>query len=89
MILQTLYFHNCNGILVKEMKYVNSGMNHISVNECNDVIISNIYISAPDESPNTDGIDVSKSKNVLIQDSVIATGKYIIIIVVVVFILCS
>ncbi|CAK9325049.1 unnamed protein product [Citrullus colocynthis] len=70
----TLYFHNCNGLLVKEMKYVNSGMNHISVNECNDVIIANIYISAPDESPNTDGIDVSKSKNVLIVDSVIATG---------------
>ncbi|XP_038888676.1 probable polygalacturonase At3g15720 [Benincasa hispida] len=69
-----LFFHNCNGLQVKEMKHINSGRNHISINDCNDVIFSNIQILAPEESPNTDGIDISKSKNVLIQDSFIATG---------------
>ncbi|KAG6576845.1 Receptor-like protein EIX2, partial [Cucurbita argyrosperma subsp. sororia] len=69
-----LFFHNCNGLRLSKMKHINSGKNHISINDCNNVVISNIHISAPDESPNTDGINISQSKNVLIENSFIATG---------------
>ncbi|XP_022979578.1 probable polygalacturonase At3g15720 [Cucurbita maxima] len=69
-----LFFHNCNGLHLNKTKHVNSGRNHMSINNCNDVIISDIHITAPDESPNTDGIDISGSKNVRIQDSFIGTG---------------
>ncbi|KAG7014865.1 putative polygalacturonase, partial [Cucurbita argyrosperma subsp. argyrosperma] len=72
--LTALFFHNCNGLRLSKMKHINSGKNHISINDCNNVVISNIHISAPDESPNTDGIDISQSKNVLIQNSFITTG---------------
>ncbi|KAJ4718378.1 Pectin lyase-like superfamily protein [Melia azedarach] len=36
--------------------------------------LSNLYISAPETSPNTDGIDISRSKNVQILDTFVATG---------------
>ena len=74
MIVQALFFHNCNGLRLSKMKHINSGKNHISINDCNNVVISDIHISAPEQSPNTDGIDISQSKNVLIQNSLIATG---------------
>ncbi|KAL6192952.1 hypothetical protein ACLB2K_034037 [Fragaria x ananassa] len=41
---------------------------------CNAVIISNINISGPGNSPNTDGIKVSNSNNTQISDSVISAG---------------
>ena len=75
MILQAIFFHNCNRLHLSKTKHVNSGRNHMSINSCNDVIISNIHITAPDESPNTDGIDISGSKNVRIIDSFIGTGN--------------
>lgn len=57
------------------MKHVNSAKNHISINLCNDVIFSHLHISAPEDSPNTDGIDISQSTNIFIQDSFIGTGN--------------
>ncbi|XP_022141107.1 probable polygalacturonase At3g15720 [Momordica charantia] len=69
-----LFLHNCNGLQLREMKHINSAKNHISINACNDVIISDLHIIAPEDSPNTDGIDVSRSNNVLIQNSFMGTG---------------
>ncbi|KAK8485993.1 hypothetical protein V6N13_055116 [Hibiscus sabdariffa] len=47
---------------------------HIAINGCKDVVVSDLFIKAPENSPNTDGIDISDSTNVLIQDSTIETG---------------
>lgn len=41
---------------------------------CNDASISQLQILAPEDSPNTDGVDVSYSTNVQIQNCKIATG---------------
>lgn len=49
-------------------------MAHIHINDCNYVTISSLRINAPESSPNTDGIDVGSSSNVVIQDCVIGTG---------------
>ncbi|KAE8695567.1 hypothetical protein F3Y22_tig00110705pilonHSYRG00167 [Hibiscus syriacus] len=47
---------------------------HISVNGCKNVVLSDLHIKAPQDSPNTDGIDISSSSNVQILDSTIQTG---------------
>ncbi|KAJ4839312.1 hypothetical protein Tsubulata_018124 [Turnera subulata] len=69
-----LHFHDCNNMWMKGLSFINSPRAHIVINSCAGVSISNIKITAPDESPNTDGIDISRSTNVRILDSVIGTG---------------
>ncbi|XP_065854744.1 probable polygalacturonase At3g15720 [Euphorbia lathyris] len=69
-----LSFHNCNGLQLSQLKHMNSQRNHISINSCHRVDISGIYIIAPKDSPNTDGIDISASSHISIKDSIISTG---------------
>ncbi|KAK8474757.1 hypothetical protein V6N12_036923 [Hibiscus sabdariffa] len=69
-----LHFNNCNGLRLKGLTHLNSPMLHISINACKDVVVSNLHIKAPEDSPNTDGIDIADSSNVQIQDSTIGTG---------------
>ncbi|CAI0392666.1 unnamed protein product [Linum tenue] len=72
--IQALSFHSCNNLRVSGLQHVNSQKNHISINGCNDVDISHLKITAPEESPNTDGIDISASNHLHIHDSFIGTG---------------
>ncbi|XP_048334866.2 probable polygalacturonase At3g15720 [Ziziphus jujuba] len=69
-----LYFHSCNGLQLRGITHLNSPRNHITLNGCNNVTLSNLTIIAPDDSPNTDGINLKDSTNVTIQDTTIATG---------------
>ncbi|OMO93049.1 Glycoside hydrolase, family 28 [Corchorus capsularis] len=69
-----LDFSACNGVQLKGLTHVNSPRAHVTVHGCKDVTISDIKITAPEKSPNTDGIDISSSSNIKIQDSTIATG---------------
>ncbi|XP_023552846.1 probable polygalacturonase At3g15720 [Cucurbita pepo subsp. pepo] len=69
-----LFFQNCTGLQLRETKHINSVKNHISLNACNDVVISNVHIIAPENIPNTYGFNISRSNNVLIQNSLIETG---------------
>ncbi|KAH6781469.1 white-brown complex-like protein [Perilla frutescens var. frutescens] len=69
-----LRFSHCNNLHVTGLKHKNSQKNHISINGCNNVNIANLHITAPATSPNTDGIDISSSTNVHIQDCIMATG---------------
>lgn len=76
MIAQALRFHQCNNLQLSGLSHINSPRNHIGISDCNGVTISHIQISAPENSPNTDGIDVSTSTHVSIRDSQIGTGKF-------------
>ncbi|CAA7024024.1 unnamed protein product [Microthlaspi erraticum] len=69
-----LKFKSCNNLRLSGLTHVDSPMAHIHINQCNDVSISRLRINAPESSPNTDGIDVAASSNVIIQDCLIATG---------------
>ncbi|KAK8595132.1 hypothetical protein V6N13_016039 [Hibiscus sabdariffa] len=71
---KALTFYGCNGLVLKGIRHINSQRNHITISNCDDVTISNLHISAPGTSPNTDGIDISGSTNVRIRDSFIGTG---------------
>ncbi|URE48945.1 Glycosyl hydrolases family 28 [Musa troglodytarum] len=54
---------------------------HISLEKCTGVDASHLTITAPTESPNTDGIHITHSKNVKIANSFIGTGDDCISIV--------
>lgn len=69
-----LDFQTCNNLRVMDLTSKNSPLNHMSISGCNGVSMSKISLIAPEESPNTDGIDISKSQHVDISDSWIGTG---------------
>nr|KJB70600.1 hypothetical protein B456_011G082300 [Gossypium raimondii] len=66
-----LTFYRCNGLVLKGIRHINSQRNHITISNCKDVTFSNLHISAPKTSPNTDGIDIS----VVAGDDCIATSS--------------
>ncbi|KAH7835460.1 hypothetical protein Vadar_026278 [Vaccinium darrowii] len=71
---KALKFNNCNYLQVSGVSITNAQRSHISLSNCADVTIFNIKITAPDNTPNTDGIDISHSTRVQIQNSDIGTG---------------
>ncbi|CAJ1948720.1 unnamed protein product [Sphenostylis stenocarpa] len=70
-----LVFKSCSYLSVHDLSIIDSPKSHIRVNGCEGATFSRINITAPVNSPNTDGIDVTFSKNISIQDSTIQTGK--------------
>ena len=45
--------------------------------ECNGVQVTNMQVNAAEDSPNTDGIHISKTQNVFIQDTQIGCGTFL------------
>ncbi|XP_078435793.1 polygalacturonase-like [Wolffia australiana] len=76
-----LTFQTCEEVSVSDLKFKNSQQMHATVSDCKGVRLSGLSISAPAESPNTDGIHVSGSTDVKISDCVIRTGDDCISIV--------
>ncbi|XP_004502362.1 probable polygalacturonase At3g15720 [Cicer arietinum] len=71
---RALQFSGCDNLQLAGLTHVNSPKNHISIDSCNGVAVSDLYITAPESSPNTDGIDIASSSNVFIDRLKIATG---------------
>ncbi|XP_028076307.1 probable polygalacturonase At3g15720 [Camellia sinensis] len=69
-----LTFNRCNNLQLSGLRHVNSANNRISITNCAVATISNIHITTPKTSPNTDGIDISNSTRIQIHDSYIGTG---------------
>ncbi|GAB4853002.1 hypothetical protein Ancab_017191 [Ancistrocladus abbreviatus] len=67
-------FVGMNRTVVQNITSLNSKFFHIGVVECRDFRGSNINISAPRFSPNTDGIHIERSSRVSLSSSVIGTG---------------
>ncbi|OIV98293.1 hypothetical protein TanjilG_16620 [Lupinus angustifolius] len=64
----------CPDLKLMGLTSINSPRNHLSINQCNGSFISDLRISAPDDSPNTDGVDISESSHMVLQNSIIGTG---------------
>ena len=73
--MQIISIHNCNNLQLTGTCHLNSARNHISINNSNHTHTFNATITAPQDSPKTDGIDVSQSSYILIQHSTIVTSK--------------
>ncbi|KAJ8644563.1 hypothetical protein MRB53_006311 [Persea americana] len=65
---------NCNNVILNGLKIVNGSGKHISIVACIGVHISQLTITAPGDSPNTDGIHIERSQHVEILSSTIGTG---------------
>ncbi|XVF44681.1 hypothetical protein PTKIN_Ptkin02bG0143700 [Pterospermum kingtungense] len=63
-----------NRTVVRSITSVNSKFFHIALVECMNFKGSKIKISAPADSPNTDGIHIQRSSSVLFSQSLIGTG---------------
>jgi polygalacturonase len=63
-------------VLLSGLTHKDSQKNHISISGCDNVTVSNLHISAPDDSPNTGGINIGSSNNVQVLDSYIGTGIF-------------
>ncbi|XAR50560.1 Polygalacturonase [Bertholletia excelsa] len=73
-IPDVLTFDRCSGLRINGLTHINSPKSHIRLTNCNGVVISNLRTVAPQNSPNTDGIDFFTSINVRVRNSVIGTG---------------
>ncbi|XP_047942809.1 polygalacturonase-like [Salvia hispanica] len=71
---KSLAFLNSNNTSINGLTSINSQMFHIVIHGCRDIKLQNIKISAPEESPNTDGIHIGLSSGVSVTNSRIATG---------------
>ncbi|XP_021800132.1 probable polygalacturonase At3g15720 [Prunus avium] len=69
-----IHFYKCDYLQLSGLKHLDSPKAHITINNCNNVSVSNLHIIAPEDSPNTDGIDISMSTFVNIHNSTIGTG---------------
>ncbi|KAG6468977.1 hypothetical protein ZIOFF_073672 [Zingiber officinale] len=79
--VQALFFKSCKNLVVENLNVKDSQQIQVNIMRCRNVKVSNLNVSAPDLSPNTDGIHVTNSRNVLIKDSIIGTGDDCISIV--------
>ncbi|XP_043715945.1 probable polygalacturonase [Telopea speciosissima] len=67
-------FMHSRHIIITNVIFQNSPFWNIHPVYCSNVVIRNVTILAPYDSPNTDGIDPDSSSNVCIEDSYISTG---------------
>lgn len=74
LLPSSLHFSGVNNAVVYEINSVNSMSFHLHVHECNNLTIHNVNITAPANSPNTDGIHISSSTLVNVTNNVIGTG---------------
>nr|XP_018677593.1 PREDICTED: exopolygalacturonase-like [Musa acuminata subsp. malaccensis] len=59
---------------IKSISSIDSKFFHIHVFESRNIIFDSIKISAPQDSPNTDGIHIADSTNIEVANSIIGTG---------------
>ncbi|KAK7854072.1 polygalacturonase [Quercus suber] len=65
---------HCKNSTISDIHTIDSARYHVVVNQSSDILVKNMHITAPESSPNTDGIHIELSQNVLVNNSVIATG---------------
>ncbi|GFP83125.1 polygalacturonase [Phtheirospermum japonicum] len=70
----SLGLYDSNGITINGLSSLNSQMFHIVIYGSQNVNLINTKISAPGNSPNTDGVHISQSSAVTILNSRIGTG---------------
>ncbi|KAG4939084.1 hypothetical protein JHK84_045281 [Glycine max] len=73
--LKVLLFYGSDGVTVTCITIQNSQQTHLKFDSCTNVQVSGISVSSPGDSPNTDGIHLQNSQNVVIYSSTLACEK--------------
>ncbi|XP_058188007.1 probable polygalacturonase At1g80170 [Rhododendron vialii] len=63
-----------NNVYISDLTFMDSPQKHIALERSTWVHATNLTITAPENSPNTDGIHVQQSRNVFIEQTLIGTG---------------
>ncbi|KAM7512465.1 hypothetical protein LguiB_011340 [Lonicera macranthoides] len=69
-----LRFYGSTGVTVNGITIQNSPQAHLKFDDCTSVQVSDVTISSPGDSPNTDGIHLQNSQDVVIHSSNLACG---------------
>lgn len=69
-----LTFYQVNNLTVKDLNIQNAQQIQVSFERCEAVEASNLTVTAPGDSPNTDGVHITHTENMQLSDSVIQTG---------------
>ncbi|KAL5231137.1 hypothetical protein ABZP36_029913 [Zizania latifolia] len=69
-----LRFYGSSNVTVTGITIVNSSQCHLKFDSCQGVMVHNVTISSPENSPNTDGIHLQNSKEVSIHHTNLACG---------------
>jgi len=69
-----IVLEHCQGVRLENITLQNSPKFHFVPSACEDVIVSNVTITAPEHAANTDAIDPGPCKNVLITKCKIDVG---------------
>ncbi|XP_027905404.1 exopolygalacturonase-like [Vigna unguiculata] len=70
----SIYFHRIKNGIIQNIKSTNPKGFHIFVTNCANIRLRRLKLTAPDESPNTDGIHISHSIGVKVARNTIETG---------------
>ncbi|XP_062088653.1 polygalacturonase [Humulus lupulus] len=71
---RSITFNWVNDAVISGLTSINSQQTHFVINSCNNVVVRNLRLIAPDQSPNTDGIHVQGSTGVTIAGATLRTG---------------
>ncbi|TVU32934.1 hypothetical protein EJB05_24699, partial [Eragrostis curvula] len=70
----SLVLDYCTNAQIRGITLLNAKFFHMNIYESKHVLVEKVNISAPGDSPNTDGIHIGDSVNVTIKDTTIGTG---------------
>lgn len=69
-----LTIYGSSGIKVRDLTIQNGQQMNFAISRSDSIRIAGVTVSAPEDSPNTDGIHITESTNVVLQNSKIGTG---------------
>lgn len=72
--VQALKVLSCKKSSLRDIHFINSSQAHVLIEGCDGIHIENLIIEAPGNSPNTDGIHIQASHNVIINNTIIGSG---------------
>lgn len=71
---QAIYVAKSRRVALEGFTSVNPPNSHCTFRDCRDLTFRGLTMTAPDESPNTDAINLGRVKNVLVTSCTISTG---------------
>jgi polygalacturonase len=69
-----IVINQCNGLTIRDVTLQNSPSFHLVPVDCEDVLIDSVTIRAPADAPNTDAIDPSATRYLIITNCVLDVG---------------
>ncbi|KFK42901.1 hypothetical protein AALP_AA1G053200 [Arabis alpina] len=72
--VRSISFNSANDVIISGVKSMNSQVSHMTLNGCTNVVVRNIKLVAPGDSPNTDGFGIQFSTGVTFTGNTVQTG---------------